>query len=243
MAEQIPALEQTQRDSQGFLQNIRDELLLLNGINEKSIEDRKTIQEILKANLAAQEEEAARQAEADAEAEKEALAGRSIIAKTNDFLKRMLGNSDWAKENTLRMQKAMKSMLIDKPSAMMKGLADKTGKFATDILKLLLTGGILFGLYKLLEWLSKQNPMELYNMAVAAFDNFNKEYGGFIEGISRLAASVAVWKTAEFLGGAGKGALWALWTSIKTIFGAGGKFFVLAASATGWAGSALFGEN
>ena len=188
-------------------------------------------------------DDAAAKAKAEAEAAKAALANRSIVAKTNDFLKRMLGNSDWAKENTLRMQKAMKSMLIDKPSAMMKGLAEKTGKFATDILKLLLTGGILFGLYKLLEWLSKQNPMELYNMAVEAFDNFNAEYGGFVRGIKALAASVAIWKGAEFLAGPGKGALWALWTSIRTIFGAGGKFFTLSQAAIGWAGSALFGEE
>ena len=243
MADTNPALETTQQRTVNALEVIRNELMIANGFDQKAM-DARSDNYMLMEKLASLQEEANKQSiDSSTQTEKDGETTRAITAKSNTFLGRMLGYFDWAKENTLRMQKAMKSLMIDKPSAMMKGLAEKTGKFATDILKLLLTGGILFGLYKLLEWLSKQNPMELYNMAVAAFDNFNKEYGGFINGITRLAASVAIWKGAEFLAGAGKGSLWLLWNSIKTIFGAGGKFFTLSAAAAGWAGSALFGEE
>ena len=270
MADTNPALETTQRETIPLLTRIRDELMIANGKGDL-VQEMREIQEV-NAQIAANNEKydaMRRQAEAELQEEIEAgnlkavesdstlgkmlnflrlgyqdeAAGNKIVMRSNTLLGKLVGLSEWTKENTERMQKAMKSLMIDKPSAMMKGLADKTGKFATDILKLLLTGGILFGLYKLLEWLSKQNPMELYNMAVEAFDNFNEEYGGFVRGIKALAASVAIWKGAAFLAGAGKGSLWLLWNSIKTIFGAGGKFATLAAAAVGWTGSALFGEE
>ena len=243
MADNNPALEATQRDSQGFLRNIRDELLLLNGINEKSIEDRKTIQDILRANLAAQEEEISKVEQAASEEAKRFTLSKFVGDMTNKLLGSIDGFLGRTEEDRQRTQKAMKSLLIDKPSAMLKSLGDKTAKFATDILKLLLTGGVLFGLYKLLEWLSEQDPMELYNKAKKAFEYFTTEYLAFIEGIRTLAASVVVWKTVEFLAGFGKGPLWLLWTSIKAIFGAGGKFAVLAGSVVLWAGNLMFGES
>ena len=270
MADTNPALEATQRETIPLLTRIRDELMIANGKGDLVIEMRELQkkQDELKSlqEKRAQEEQAEqdelnelieqnylKSVESDSTLGKmlnflrlgyqDDVTGNKIVMRSNTLLGKLVGLSEWSKENTERMQKAMKSLMIDKPSAMMKGLADKTGKFATDILKLLLTGGILFGLYKLLEWLSKQNPMELYNMAVEAFNNFNEEYGGFVRGIKALAASVAIWKGAEFLAGAGKGSLWLLWNSIKTIFGAGGKFATLAAAAVGWSGNLLFGEE
>ena len=269
MADTNPALETTQRETIPLLTKIRDELMIANGKGDLVIEMRK-LQEKQDELKALQKERAETQQAAEDELNElveqnylkavdqdstfgkmlnflklgyqDDVTGNKIVMRSNTLLGKLVGIAEWGKENTLRAQKAMKS-LQEGGTKMMNDLASKTGKFATDILKLLLTGGILFGLYKLLEWLSEQDPMELYNMAVAAFDNFNKEYGGFINGITRLAASVAIWKTAEFLGGVGKGALWALWSSIKTLFAAGGKFATLAAAVTGWAGSALFGEE
>ena len=269
MADTNPALETTQRETIPLLTRIRDELMIANGKGDL-VQEMREIQEV-NAQIAANNEKydaMRRQAEAELQEEIEAgnlkavesdstlgkmlnflklgyqddITGNKIVAQSNTLLGKLVGIAEWGKQNTERMQKAMKS-LQEGGTKMMNDLASKTGKFATDILKLLLTGGILFGLYKLLEWLSKQNPMELYNMAVEAFDNFNAEYGGFVRGIKALAASVAIWKGAEFLAGPGKGALWALWTSIRTIFGAGGKFFTLSQAAIGWAGSALFGEE
>jgi len=253
MADTNPALEATQRETIPLLTRIRDELMIANGKGD-IVKEMREIQEV-NAQIAANNEKydaMRRQAEAELQEEIEAgnlkavqsdstlgkmlnflklgyqddITGNKIVTESNTLLGKLVGIAEWGKQNTERMQKAMKS-LQDGGNKMMNDLASKTGKFATDILKLLLTGGILFGLYKLLEWLSEQDPMELYNKAVAAFANFNKEYGGFIEGIMRLAASVAVWKTAEFLGGVGKGSLWLLWNSIKTIFAAGGKFGLL----------------
>lgn len=247
MADNNPALEATQRDTVSFLENIRNELLVQNGLDIKSNEKRQEIQDTLKQTYDLQQKELEEQERATAEEAKRFTLSTFVGNITNKLLGSIDGFLGRTEEDRLRTQKAMKSLLIDKPSAMLKSLGDKTAKFATDILKLLLTGGVLFGLYKLLEWLSEQDPMELYNMAVNAFDNFAKEYGAFILGIGNLARDltqyVIQWKTAEFLGGVGKGALWLLWNSVKAIFGAGGKFAVLAGSVVLWAGNLMFGES
>tara|TARA_Y100000593_G_scaffold56672_1_gene105677 strand:+ start:1388 stop:3625 length:2238 start_codon:yes stop_codon:yes gene_type:complete len=243
MPEPIPAQEITQQESLNFLRIIRNELMMQNGFSESANQDRKDLlvaEEQIKQQMI---DDAAAKAKADAEAAKQALANRSIVTKTNDFLKKMLGNSDWVKENTLRMQKAAKAAMskID-PSKYMKALGDKTAKFASDILKLLLTGGILWGLWKLFEWLAEQDPVALYNKAKEALTQFITEYEAWIAGIARLAAIAAVWKAAEFLT-FGKGPLWVLWNSIKAIFAVGGLFTGLSLAVGKWASHLMFGED
>ena len=95
------------------------------------------------------------------------VTGNKIVMRSNTLLGKLVGIGGVGVKKIHLELKAMKS-LQEGGTKMMNDLASKTGKFATGILKLLLTGGILFGLYKLLEWLSEQDPMELYNMAVGS---------------------------------------------------------------------------
>jgi len=243
MADNNPALEQTQQQTLNTLQVIRNELMVANGFDEKAMDARaENNRQMIELQGLYEEAEKNRSNESKELTESTGVLG-FLQRNGNKALKSINGFLGRTEDDRLRTQKAMKSLLIDKPSAMLKSLGDKTAKFATDILKLLLTGGILFGLYKLLEWLSEQDPMELYNKAKKAFEYFTTEYLAFIEGIRTLAASVVVWKTVEFLAGFGKGPLWLLWTSIKAIFGAGGKFAVLAGSVVLWASNLMFGES
>ena len=222
MAEPTPSLEQTQTEVRTELRNIVE---VLRQANNKEDESNDTIKEVV---------EEQRKTRSD-------LGGHHNWSKKHMLSVQSYYN--WSKKFTERAAKAAKAMAskLD-PSAFLKSAGDKIKAFAGDILKLLLTGGILLGLSMLFKWLAEQDPTALYNTAKAAWDKFTEGYEGWIAGFSSLAGIVVGWKTAEFLT-AGKGPLWALWNATKAIFAAGGLILGLADKVLTWSSNIMFGDD
>ena len=222
MAEPTPNLEQTQTEVRTELRNIVE---VLRQANNKEDESKDSIKEVV---------EEQRKTRSD-------LGGHHNWSKKH--MLSVQGYYNWSKKFTERAAKAAKTMAskLD-PSAFLKSAGDKIKAFAGDILKLLLTGGILLGLSMLFEWLAKQDPTALYNTAKEAWDKFTEGYEGWIAGFSALAGVVVGWKIAEFLT-VGKGPLWALWNATKAIFAAGGLIVGLSAKVLGWADNIMFGDD
>ena len=243
MAEPTPAQENTALKSENHLLIIRDELLRANGKSDVV----KLLHEIQNDKI---EEQTGEQRKTRSDVgkhhnwnKKNAGIVTGILNASKFMLGKMNDYFDWSRDFQERAAKAAKAALskID-PSKYMKALGDKTAKFASDILKLLLTGGILWGLWKLFEWLAEQDPVALYNKAKEALEWFATEYGAWIEGIKSLAAMAVIWKTAEFLT-FGKGPLWVLWNAIKAVFAVGGLFGGLSLTVGKLATSLMFGED
>ena len=163
--------------------------------------------------------------------------------KSNFLLKGIQNYFDWSKEFQQNAAKAaLRAASKLDPSKAVANVAQKAADFAKDILSLLVKGGLLFGLFKLLEYLSEKDPKELLAMAKEAYEKFLSEYQGWIDGVISLGAAAAVWKTAEWLT-FGKGPVWLLWNTLKAIFATGGLFASLATSVVKWTGSLIFGDE
>ena len=163
--------------------------------------------------------------------------------KSNFLLKGIQNYFDWSKEFQQNAAKAaLRAASKLDPSKAVANVAQKAADFAKDILSLLVKGGLLFGLFKLLEYLSEKDPKELLAMAKEAYEKFLSEYQGWIDGVISLGAAAAVWKTAEWLT-FGKGPIWLLWNTLKAIFATGGLFASLATSVVKWTGSLIFGDE
>ena len=61
-----------------------------------------------------------------------------------------------------KVQNNLREMTGIDPSKAIANIAGKAKDFAKDILSLLVKGGILFALYKLLEFLSEQDPKKTF---------------------------------------------------------------------------------
>ena len=163
--------------------------------------------------------------------------------KSNFLLTKIQDYFDWSKDFQQRAaEKALRAASRLDPSKAVANVAQKAADFAKDILSLLVKGGLLFGLFKLLEYLSEKDPKELLAMAKEAYEKFLSEYQGWIDGVISLGAAAAVWKTAEWLT-FGKGPIWLLWNTLKAIFATGGLFASLATSVVKWTGSLIFGDE
>ena len=163
--------------------------------------------------------------------------------KSNFLLKGIQNYFDWSKEFQQNAAKAaLRAASKLDPSKAVANVAQKAADFAKDILSLLVKGGLLFGLFKLLEYLSEKDPKQLLAMAKEAYEKFLSEYQGWIDGVISLGAAAAVWKTAEWLT-FGKGPVWLLWNTLKAIFATGGLFASLATSVVKWTGSLIFGDE
>ncbi len=163
--------------------------------------------------------------------------------KSNFLLKGIQNYFDWSKEFQQNAAKAaLRAASKLDPSKAVANVAQKAADFAKDILSLLVKGGLLFGLFKLLEYLSEKDPKQLLAMAKEAYEKFLSEYQGWIDGVISLGAAAAVWKTAEWLT-FGKGPIWLLWNTLKAIFATGGLFASLATSVVKWTGSLIFGDE
>ena len=163
--------------------------------------------------------------------------------KSNFLLKGIQNYFDWSKEFQQNAAKAaLRAASKLDPSKAVANVAQKAADFAKDILSLLVKGGLLFGLFKLLEYLSEKDPKELLAMAKEAYEKFLSEYQGWIDGVISLGAAAAVWKTAEWLT-FGKGPVWLLWNTLKAIFAAGGLFASLATTVVKWTTSLIFGDE
>ena len=163
--------------------------------------------------------------------------------KSNFLLTKIQDYFDWSKKFQMEAAKfALRQASKLDPSKAVANVAQKAADFAKDILSLLVKGGLLFGLFKLLEYLSEKDPKELLAMAKEAYEKFLSEYQGWIDGVISLGAAAAVWKTAEWLT-FGKGPVWLLWNTLKAIFAAGGLFASLATTVVKWTTSLIFGDE
>ena len=78
--------------------------------------------------------------------------------KSNAFLKGIQNYFDWSKEFQQNAAKAaLRAASKLDPSQAVANVAQKAADFAKDILSLLVKGGLLFGLFKLLEYLSEKD--------------------------------------------------------------------------------------
>ena len=163
--------------------------------------------------------------------------------KSNFLLTKIQDYFDWSKKFQMEAAKAaLRAASKLDPSKAVANVAQKAADFAKDILSLLVKGGLLFGLFKLLEYLSEKDPKELLAMAKEAYEKFLSQYQGWIDGVISLGAAAAVWKTAEWLT-FGKGPVWLLWNTLKAIFAAGGLFASLATTVVKWTTSLIFGDE
>ena len=186
---------------------------------------------------------------ADKEEKGNGLVAR-LLSGTNKFLAEANGlyqaAAKFANDEAKKADEAAKTALRNAskldPSKAVANVAQKAADFAKDILSLLVKGGLLFGLFKLLQYLSERDPRELLAKARTAYEEFLEKYQGWIDAVGRLGAAAAIWKTAEWLV-TGKGPVWLLWNGLKALFAAGGLVATLATSVGTWAKSALFGEE
>ena len=78
--------------------------------------------------------------------------------KSNAFLKGIQNYFDWSKEFQQNAAKAaLRAASKLDPSQAVANVAQKAADFAKDILSLLVKGGLLLGLFKLLEYLSEKD--------------------------------------------------------------------------------------
>ena len=268
-----PSSQELQAQQQTTLQGIRQVLMEANFPEEAANEKARA-----KEQLAAQKEgnQIAEDASKGAtkrsfDESKQRRNAQGQFIKQTTFLQKIFGLNNWMKKFTQESAKkalALASKL--KIDDIGKNMAKKANQFAGDLLNLLLKGIGLAALWKLLDFISKQDWEKLYNEHKDAIVKF-------FDAIGKVTAAVVGWKTAKWLtegsihglwkaltavfGVGGKmatlvtdvgkwatatffdpkeGVLTKLWSAIKTIFGAGGKFLGLVTEVGKWSGSVIF---
>ena len=146
---------------------------------------------------------------------KDTKTGTEKIATSATTFTKILSDMKGLQETAMALaERARKAALrmaskID-PSKYMKAMADKTKKFAGDLLSLLLKGGILMGLALLLKWLATQDWEKWWNEwgpkikkkweeFKTMFTNFYNDYKEIIDAISVISAMAVIWKAAAWL--------------------------------------------
>ena len=137
------------------------------------------------------------------------------------------------------------------PSKYMKAMADKTKKFAGDLLGLLMKGGVLIGLALLLEWLASQDweawwnewgpkIKEKWEEFKTTFTNFYNDNKAIFDSLAALGALSIEWKALEWLGKT-TSPIVKLKAALGKIFAvATGSIALLLVEVTAWAGKKLF---
>ena len=203
------------------------------------------------------------------ESKKSALIAASLgmIKKSSKYMSGLLKGMD------LRALREMKNAMKEKMGAGwagIKNVASNLSKTTKDIMGALLKGLGLAALWLLIDWLSKQDFVALYNDITGWFKNFDanikkmaadlrawmagstlgtivlsivdalNEFSGLIGGI---AATVIAWKAIGWIATFSGSALMLLWNSLKLIFGVGGLIAGLGAKVLVWTTSLIFGEG
>ena len=137
------------------------------------------------------------------------------------------------------------------PSKYLKAMADKTKKFAGDLLGLLMQGGVLIGLALLLEWLASQDWEAWWNEwgpkikkkweeFKTTFTNFYNDNKAIFDSLSALGALALEWKALSWLGKT-TSPIVLLMASLGKIFAVTtGSIALLLVEVTAWAGKGLF---
>ena len=137
------------------------------------------------------------------------------------------------------------------PSKYLKAMADKTKKFAGDLLGLLLKGGVLIGLALLLEWLASQDweawwnewgpkIKEKWEEIKTMFTQFYTDNEAIFEAIKALGAAAIAFKALEWLT-VKTSPITKLFAALTGIFAVTtGKIALLLVEVTAWVGKKLF---
>jgi len=239
MAEQIPAQEPTAIESRDALREIRTSLMIQNGMGKEAIKMRERELGLTEKGIEVQ-----RKIRSDAgghhnKRTKENSLISFLIGKSNVALDKVNNYFDWSKEWELRKFKAnLREMTGIDPSKAIANIAGKAKDFAKDILSLLVKGGILFALYKLLEFLSEQDPKKLLEDAKNAYNKFLENYGGWVTAVEDIARTALLWSAADWLK-EGKGPR-LLWSLLLAVFSDVGKIGGLVKDVTLWASNSIF---
>jgi len=188
---------------------------------------------------------------------KETKEGTEKIATSAVTFTKILGDMKGLQEQAMDLAaRAAKAALrlaskID-PSKYMKAMADKTKKFAGDLLGLLMKGGVLIGLALLLEWLANQDWEAWWNKwgpliktkweeFKTMFTTFYNDFKEVFDALSILGALAVVWKAAAWLGKLTSPIVLLMGALLK-IFAVGtGTIALLLVEITAWIGKKLFG--
>ena len=100
-----------------------------------------------------------------------------------------------------KVQKQFERDDRNRPFKAIANIAGKAKDFAKDILSLLVKGGILFALYKLLEFLSEQDPKKLLEDAKNAYNKFLENYGGWVTAVEDIARTALLWSLRRLVEG------------------------------------------
>ena len=233
-SKELQSLQQsTLQAQQSTLQNIQTVLVAAN-FPEEAANERKALREQLLAqqqgNQIAQDTEKAHQKRHFDESKHKRDAQGHFI-KNQNWLQKILGVGqamfNFSKENAKKALELASRLKIDDVA---KNMADKAGKFAKNLLDLLVKGLGLAALWMLLDWISKQDWQALY-------EKHKEDILKFWDALKLVGATVAGWAGALWLI---DGPVFKLWRNLVKLFGEGGKFSLLVTKVIGWSGSLIF---